>query len=503
MLEPTTSAIDGQTQRNIAANVEGAVNRWPAARQWRLLTAGLVIHDFLAIGFAFLLAYAARFRLEFFVFQADAFSNVDYYQMLSFTLIPIWLIIFASQGLYRRNNLLGGTAEYSLIFRSTILGIFVVIAASFLVPQFILSRGWLLTAWGFAFLFLSLGRFLIRRVAYMMRRRGYLLTPALIVGANNEGCALVEQLIAWQTSGLHVVGFVDNDLKPGSKVFAHLHALGPIDQLDSLIDRHNIGEIILTNSALSQQDILKVFKKYGLKKRLNLHLSSGLFEIITTGLDVSEFAYVPLVRVRRVRLNGIDRLLKLMLDYAIVIPGLLFISPLLLLIAAAVRLDSKGPIIYRRRVMGINGKQFDAFKFRTMYTNGKHILNQRPDLKFQLEREFKLKEDPRITRMGHLLRKTSLDELPQLFNVLRREMSLVGPRIISPPEMEKYGDWDLNLLTVPPGITGLWQVNGRSDLSYDERVRLDMYYIRNWTIWSDLQILWQTIPAVIKGRGAY
>ena len=153
--------------------------------------------------------------------------------------------------------------------------------------------------------------------------------------------------------------------------------------------------------------------------------------------------------------------------------------------------------------MGLNGMQFDAFKFRTMHTNGRQLLNHHPEQLQKLQQEFKLKDDPRITNVGRWLRRTSLDELPQLFNVLKREMSLVGPRIISPPEMEKYGDWDLNLLTVQPGITGLWQVSGRSDLSYDERVRLDMYYIRNWTIWSDIQILWQTIPAVIKGRGAY
>lgn len=153
--------------------------------------------------------------------------------------------------------------------------------------------------------------------------------------------------------------------------------------------------------------------------------------------------------------------------------------------------------------MGINGIEFEAYKFRTMHVNGDEILVKHPDLLRKLVQDYKIREDPRITPMGRRLRKASLDELPQLFNVVKRDMSLVGPRIIAPVEMEKYGDWGLNLLTVLPGITGLWQVSGRSDLSYEERVRLDMHYIRNWTIWSDLQILWQTIPAVIKGRGAY
>jgi lipopolysaccharide/colanic/teichoic acid biosynthesis glycosyltransferase len=153
--------------------------------------------------------------------------------------------------------------------------------------------------------------------------------------------------------------------------------------------------------------------------------------------------------------------------------------------------------------MGIHGSQFDAFKFRTMHVNGDEILAGRPDLQAELLLTHKLKYDPRITRIGRLLRKYSLDELPQIFNVLKRDMSIVGPRIISPAEMDMYGDWGLNLLTVPPGITGLWQVSGRSDTSYAERVRLDMHYIRNWTIWFDLQILWRTVPAVLFGRGAY
>jgi lipopolysaccharide/colanic/teichoic acid biosynthesis glycosyltransferase len=185
------------------------------------------------------------------------------------------------------------------------------------------------------------------------------------------------------------------------------------------------------------------------------------------------------------------------------IPGLIAIAPLLLLIALAVKLDSPGPIIHRRRVMGVNGRQFDAFKFRTMHVNGDEILNAHPGLKAELALNHKLKDDPRVTPIGKLLRKYSLDELPQLFNVIRRDMSLVGPRMISPAEMEKYSKKGINLLTVKPGITGMWQVSGRSDVSYEERVRMDMYYVRNWTIWLDARLLMQTIPVVLKGRGAY
>jgi exopolysaccharide biosynthesis polyprenyl glycosylphosphotransferase len=236
---------------------------------------------------------------------------------------------------------------------------------------------------------------------------------------------------------------------------------------------------------------------------VNVRMSSGLYEIVTTGLTVKEFAYVPLVGVNKVRLTGVDMAIKLILDYGIAIPGTILISPLLLILALLVKLDSPGPVFHRRRVMGVNGKQFDALKFRTMYVNGDEILCKFPELKEELEKNHKLKNDPRITRLGAFLRKYSLDELPQIFNVLRNEMALVGPRMISPEEVSDYNRWSINLLTVKPGITGLWQVSGRSDISYDERVQLDMYYIRNWSIWFDLQLLVRTIPVVFNGKGAY
>jgi len=255
---------------------------------------------------------------------------------------------------------------------------------------------------------------------------------------------------------------------------------------------------------ISTQDyLLDIFKKYGVSDKVNLRMSSGLYEIITTGLTVSEFAYVPLVYVNKVRLTGSDIFLKTVLDYVLSIISLVILSPLLILIAAAVKISSSGPILHKRRVMGLNGKQFNALKFRTMVLNGDRVLERYPELKEELARMHKLKKDPRITPVGAFLRRFSLDELPQLFNVLKREMSLVGPRMISPEEVAMYKQFDMNLLTVMPGITGLWQVSGRSDISYDERVRLDMYYIRNWTIWLDLQLLFQTVPAVLKSRGAY
>jgi exopolysaccharide biosynthesis polyprenyl glycosylphosphotransferase len=462
----------------------------------------LIITDLVMVALAFRAAYFVRFELSISIFQMVS-PSVDYYQDLVFIIVPLWLGIFGVMGLYSRKNLLSGTQEYSLAFNATTIGMISVVAAGFLLTDFIVARGWLLLAWMFAFLFTAMGRFIIRRFVYALRVRGYFISPAVIVGVNDEARSLAEQLTIWKTSGLLILGFIDEDVPVDTPVYSNLRSLGRIDKLKSIIEQFDVKEVILTTSALSREEVVAIFKEYGVSNNLNLRLSSGLFEVITTGLQVTELASVPLVRVNKARLTGIDNVLKFMLDYLITIPGLVLISPVLLLIAVLIKLDSPGPIIYRRRVMGVNGVQFDAYKFRTMNPNGDEILERHPELKAELEENHKLVDDPRITRVGQFLRKTSLDELPQLFNVLKREMSLVGPRMISPLEMKKYDKWDMNLLTVRPGITGLWQVSGRSDVSYAERVRLDMYYIRNWSIWLDLELLMQTIPAVLRGRGAY
>lgn len=472
--------------------------------QWVFYRITLVTVDLLMIVAALKLAYVIRFQGPFGFFAEDAVVSPEYYNGLVLLSAVIWLLIFYLNGLYTEHNLLGGTSEYARVFRASTEGFLIVVITGFLQPAFIVARGWLLLAWGLTFLFAALGRFVLRRVVYLFRRYGYFLTPAVIVGANQEGRWLAEQLMSWQTSGLHLVGFVDKKVAATTPLYHDLACLGSVEQLGEIIEQYRIGEVILASSAISTRDyLLDIFKKYGVSDKVNLRMSSGLYEIITTGLTVNEFAYVPLVYVNKVRLTGSDIFMKTVLDYVLTIFSLVILSPILLLIALAVKFTSPGPILHKRRVMGLNGKQFDALKFRTMVLNGDKVLESYPELKEELARSHKLKKDPRVTRVGVFLRKFSLDELPQLINVIKREMSLVGPRMISPEEVAMYKQFDMNLLTVMPGITGVWQVSGRSDISYEERVRMDMYYIRNWSIWLDLQLLFQTIPAVLKSRGAY
>jgi exopolysaccharide biosynthesis polyprenyl glycosylphosphotransferase len=472
--------------------------------QWRFYIGSLLIFDTLSIYLALWAAYLIRFSTSIPIFQLNVVPQIETYGRLFFLSLPVFIGVFIGAGLYNRKNLLGGITEYALIFRATSISLFLLIILGFLDPTFIIARGWLIIAWLLSFFFVAFIRILLRRLIYYLRKRGFFVAPAIIVGANEEGLTLGKQLLNWATSGLDMIGYVDKKLPPGTKLFDNQYVIGSVDELEHIVKQYQIEEIILATSAISTRDkMLEIFEKYGISNGVNLRLSSGLYEVITTGLTVNEFAYVPLVYVNKVRLTGTDKILKAILDYGITIPVLILISPLLLIIALLIRLDSPGPIIHRRRVMGVSGTQFYAYKFRTMYQNGDEILESYPNLKADLEKNHKLKNDPRITKVGRVLRKFSLDELPQLFNVLKRQMSLVGPRMISPEEMKEYKRWGINLLTIGPGITGLWQVSGRSDVGYDERVRLDMHYIRNWSIWLDLQLLLSTIPAVIRGKGAY
>jgi exopolysaccharide biosynthesis polyprenyl glycosylphosphotransferase len=406
-------------------------------------------------------------------------------------------------GLYVQNNLLGGVKEYALVFRAVTIGMLLLVIAGFLEPSFIIARGWLLLSWILTFLFVAGGRFWLRRVMYWIRVRGYFMRQTLIVGANEEGFMLADQIRTWKTSGLQLVGIVNGTTGEDSQKDNPIPIVGALNEISDLVERYKIQELVLATSALSRDEMIEVYERFGLSDQLNLRMSSGLFEVISTGLDVKHLAYVPLMSINRVQLTGIDRVLKGVLDFGISIPGVILISPLIVLIGLLIRFDSPGPIIYRRRVLGVNGCEFNAFKFRTMAIDGEEILAGNQELLEELAMNHKIKNDPRITRVGHLLRKYSLDELPQLFNVLRGEMSIVGPRMISPIEISKYARWGTNLLTVRPGITGLWQVSGRSDISYEERVRMDMYYIRNWSIWLDVQLLMRTIPAVFTRKGAY
>lgn len=462
----------------------------------------LVLMDVVTLALAFAIAHWIRFEVNLPLFQ-DIDASRSVHRVMIFALIPLWMAVFAYSHLYDPHYLLGSTQEYKKAFNACSVAFTLVVVGTFLFPIVRVSRGWLVLAWAMSIGFVLVERFMLRHVAYRLRARGVLRARTLIVGIDEEARAIARQIVSMDTSGAQILGFVDGDRTPGTKVEGDLPVIGSIDALPELVASLGVEELIISASALPRERVLQVFEAFGHSDDVELRFSPGLFEIYTSGVRVKEIGNVPLLSMRKVRLDGIESTVKALNDYLVAILTLLVASPLLLLVAVLIKLDSPGPVFYRRRVVGTGGREFDAFKFRTMRVDGAEILAQNRELQARLQNDYKLKQDPRVTRIGTFLRRYSLDEIPQLLNVLWGQMSVVGPRMISPSEAEKYGKWRLNLQTVKPGLTGLWQINGRSDLSYEERVRLDMYYIRNYTVWFDLQILLRTLPVVLQGKGAY
>jgi exopolysaccharide biosynthesis polyprenyl glycosylphosphotransferase len=493
-------------RRKLQPVSRGVVPETRARRQTiglKQVVLALPVLDALFMSVGFILAYHLRFKSSWLPYYAP-FSPQFYWALLAL-LVPTWLLIFTAYGLYTPRYLFGGTREYARVVNACAIGVMAVIILSFMyrgIEQPI-SRGWLLIYFSLSVFTIVSYRFALRRLIYRLRQRGLFLKRSLIVGANQEGQAMAEQFRSVPTAGVYVVGFVDDTLTRGT-VVNDLPVLGNSKSLKTMVEEQEIDELIIVPTSLSRQALLDIYRTFNSNgSSVELRLSPGLFEILTTGAAVHEVGSVPLVSLNRLRITGVDAFLKSAFDYVGAAVGLILLLPFLLLITLLVKLDSPGPALYRRRVLGVGGQIFDAFKFRTMRADAGVYLEQHPELAEELQRNGKLKNDPRVTRLGKFLRKTSLDELPQLINVLKGQMSLVGPRMISPPEWAKFGKWKHNLLTVKPGITGLWQVGGRSELSYEDRVRLDMHYIRNYTVWLDMRILFNTFGAVLRGSGAY
>lgn len=468
--------------------------------RWAPVLAVVALGDALAITLGFNLAYALRFLTNWPIFEEGS-REPQFYLALIAVLVPCWLALFALYGLYKPRNLFNGTVEYARVFNACTLGMLLVIVLTFFLPDVVVARAWLLLSWAFSLSLTFLWRFIVRRWVYALRQRGRLTERVVVIGANDEGRAVASQLRSETRSGVMIIGFVDDNLAPGHEVFPGVPVLGGTSAFQQIVTQQEADAVIIADAALVRERLATAYGAIETFSRIDVRLSPGLFDLLTIGVQVREQGNVPLLALNKTRITGMHAVSKALLDRAGALTALVLFSPILLLVALLVRLDSPGPIIHRRRVVGVGNRVFDAYKFRSMYLDGNSRLTA--EQRHELETKGKLKDDPRITRIGGFLRKTSLDELPQLVNVLLGQMSLVGPRMITQEELRHFGRWQHNLLMVRPGLTGLWQISGRSDLGYEERVRLDMHYIRNYSLWLDLYIIVRTLPIVVLGRGAY
>ena len=484
---------------------ENSIRLGPTQRLAVLLA--LIVSDITMLALAFWSAYFVRFDLRV-SFSPEVVASPAFYSTLILVLTPIWFGLFALHGLYDWEHLFGGTLEYSRAFNACTVGAMLVVVATFAQPAFVVARGWLLTAWALSIVLVCASRFSIRRLVYAARRRGHFLVTAVIVGRNGEALTLYEQLGRHRAAGYRILGVV-TPLHPAEEEFnelpgSPLPVLGTTREIAEIVSRLDVRELIVAVSSIDQKDLWELFECVHPIRGVVMRLSTGLYEVLTTGVRVRTAAAIPLISLNKLRLDPIESALKTVFEFGLSAAGLILLAPVLIVIALLIKVDSRGPVIHRRRVLGVGGREFEAFKFRTMYLDRDHEVRSSPGLVAKLSTEHKLKKDPRVTRSGKWLRRYSLDELPQLLNVLLGQMSLVGPRMITAEEAVKYGRHKLNLLSVKPGMTGLWQVSGRSDLSYGDRVRLDMHYVRNYSLWLDLHILFvQTPVAVIRATGAY
>jgi exopolysaccharide biosynthesis polyprenyl glycosylphosphotransferase len=334
------------------------------------------------------------------------------------------------------------------------------------------------------------------------RQRGFGVARLLIVGAGEVARTVMRTVVANPEQGYEIVGFVDDDLTKGQTDIGRFKALGGIGNLLDLLGQEKIDEVVIT---LPWQYHRKIMSVAALCERENtrVRLVPDVFQMSLSRVEMDEIAGIPLIGIKQSAISGYNLILKRVIDFTVALLGLIFLFPFLALLALAIKLDSPGPVIFTQERVGKGGRRFVVHKFRSMVQDAESRKRELLSLNEADGPLFKIKDDPRMTRLGRFLRRFSLDELPQFYNVLRGEMSLVGPRPSVPTEVEQYQTWHRRRLEIVPGMTGLWQVNGRSDLTFDEMALLDIYYIENWSLPTDIKILLQTLPTVIFRTGAY
>ncbi|MER2598380.1 MAG: sugar transferase [Caldilineales bacterium] len=469
-----------------------------AKRDAARLTLALVLLDAAALALALVAAYWLRISSG--LLPARAFEEFPVYLRISALLVPIFLLLFFFNNLYDLRVARGGLEMYAHIAKSLVFGVVAVIMVGYWVRIAVLSRGWLMLIFAFGLLFVGSERFLVRRALALAHRRGRMRARALIVGANEQGQAIARQFQAVSGAGVDVVGFIDDFLPVGAPLplmdatGAALRVLGGPDRLLDVAQQQHVDEVVVVTNAVAWETFQEIMQRYSADSSaspFSMTLSPGFYEIMTTGVQVTHRAYVPLLLVNRERITGADKLLKVALDYSLALLVLLPALPLLGLIGLALR--GRGAVIERHQVLRAGGGSFITWKFHTGLGD-----TPRPGFAHPLANgeDSRDRQIGRSSRLQHLLYSTGLDKLPQLVNILRGEMSWVGPRTVSLHQVELHAPWLPNLLTVKSGITGPWAVGGERTLA--EEMRLTMIYIRNWTIWLDLQVLMQTAGRVLR-----
>lgn len=463
--------------------------------------------DFAMVVLGFLLAYKLRLEGDFIpgkqfeVIPANFLPVGDY---LNFGLLfgLMLVAVFILFGLYQLKNTESGFHESRNVVKHSLVWVMLVMSYFFITREIFFSRLVLIFGAILSILFIVIARFTLRAIERLLLNADIGRRRVILIGANKISLKIAASLK--KDPHFTVVGY----LAEGSARIPDLKFLGSLKELQRMVRKNDIESIIQTNqelSALEDREILNFCQESHLEYRF----IPDILEVERSNIEVETLGGFPLIHLKPTPLDGWGRIYKRTADILLSGLGLTLLSPLFLLIALGIKIDSKGPVFFSKLEdgtpayrIGQTGKKFKFYKFRSMKHNTHHLRSTMAAQSHRKGPLMKIKNDPRITRFGQLLRKTSFDELPNLWNVLKGDMSLVGPRPHLPEEVENYERRHHFLLTIKPGITGLSQISGRSDLDFEEEARLDTTYIKHWSPWLDLKILIKTFLVVLKGKAA-
>jgi exopolysaccharide biosynthesis polyprenyl glycosylphosphotransferase len=442
---------------------------------------------FLAILTALCLKAAARGAWDFHV----SFNQTKDYVTFAFL---VTALLFAKSGLYGDRAVRPGlTSIVASLFQVTVVVLLYAVVSGNDFSGYYIFYGSLF----FAVAYVSTFRFAYERITGRVLRAAGYQRRAVLVGTG-EHIEDVAHALAAGDEGINVIGFISLSPRPDNGLIS----LGTLDDVGDVVLEHRVDEVIIADPDFPQREAVELVDQCH-QRGVTVRIAPSTMEILVHRAEFVPGQSVPLFELKPPVFEGFDYALKRTFDLVGSLALIVVLSPFLLACALAIKLTSRGPIIYRSSRPGIGGAPFSCFKFRTMYRDAHARQPALEQLNEASGALFKIRKDPRVTPVGRLLRRFSIDELPQLFNVLTGQMSLVGPRPLPQRDYDRLEDWHKKRYLVTPGITGLWQVSGRSDLDFDDLVRLDFLYLERWSVFLDLSILLKTIPAVLSRRGAF
>jgi len=464
----------------------------------------LMASDILFFGFSFYYAYYLRFFTNIFNENELSFTINNSYVFYSIIFICSAVFIFYINKLYNWDQIYRGSGYSLRIARSVIINIVLIIIIGFLYRKFTFSRIWIVLLAIFCLLTLVISRLLLEVITQLIIKKIGISSKTAIIGIGENGRRIEDTFNKRSFWGFFIVGYIDfkDRIEKNHEYSSGFNILGYVEHITEIIKNNNIQRVIISSLEYKYSETLEIIEQL---KGMDVAILvfPGFFEFSIKRMDIREISGIPLMQVANIGFFGINLFLKNMVDYVFGIIIFIFFIPVYLIVALMIKINSPGPVFYKQKRYTKKCREFYIYKFRTMFMDADKRLEELKHLNEADGPLFKIKNDPRVTNVGRFLRKFSIDELPQIINVLRGELSLVGPRPPIPEEVEQYNEWEMKRLDVKQGITGLWQISGRSELNFEEMTRLDLYYIQNWSIIMDIMIILKTLPVVIFSKGAY